>query len=91
MVDEKVEMDGVISLEGPILESIFGTYLLLKNYNVIPRNESYGIEHDALVLDFDDKNIIYECTGQENITPEKLDDFYERTITLHERLKKNGK
>jgi len=88
MVDEKVEMDGVLSLEGPILESIFGTYLLLKNYSVIPRNESYGIEHDALVLDFDDKYIIYECTGQENITPEKLDDFYERTITLHERLKK---
>ena len=82
------ELEGAISLEGPLLESVFAVHLILNGHNVVSRSSSYGVEHDILVDEYDGY-VFYECTGQQEITVEKIDRFRFDAIKLAEVLKKN--
>jgi len=82
-----IELDGYLSLEGPLLESIVALHLMTTGHRIVPRRSSYGVHHDILV-DAYDGYIFYECTGQAEITVEKIDKFRNDVLKLKERLEK---
>ena len=69
------------------MESVVALHLMTTGYRIVPRRSSYGIHHDILV-DAYDGYIFYECTGQAEITVEKIDRFRNDALKLKERLKK---
>jgi len=80
-----IELEGFLSLEGPLLEAVFALHLMSQGYRIVPRRSSYGVHHDILV-DAYDGYVFYECTGQEEITVEKIDKFRHDALLLKERL-----
>jgi len=60
---------------------------MVTGHRIVPRRSSYGIHHDILV-DAYDGYIFYECTGQAEITVEKIDRFRNDALKLKERLEK---
>jgi len=82
-----VDLEGYLSLEGPLLESVVALHLMSTGCKVVPRRSSYGIHHDVLVEVYDGY-AFYECTGQAEITVEKIDKFRNDALRLRERLEK---
>lgn len=82
-----LELDGYLSLEGPLLESIVALHLMTTGYNIVPRRSSYGVHHDILVEVYGGYTF-YECSGQAEITVEKIDKFRNDALRLKERLEK---
>lgn len=74
-------------LEGPFLEQVVAGYLVKNGKEVVPRLETGGIPHDILVKSYDGY-IVYECTGQREITEQKIDRFHSVIFKLHDILKK---
>ena len=59
----------------------------LSEKNVVRRKSTYGVHHDILVEDYDGYEV-YECTGQETITVEKVHYFREMINGLIDRIKR---
>jgi len=82
-----VELSGALSLEGPFLECVYATYLLLKGKRVVERSMTGGVQHDVLVEDADGFEF-YELTGQERIDWDKVARFRDAINQLADYLKK---
>jgi hypothetical protein len=83
-----IEFSGRLSLEGPLLESVFAAYLMSRGYKVVDRIETRGIQHDILVESYDGY-VFYECTGQESITEQKVNRFLFDIFRLDEVLRES--
>ncbi|MEM4303636.1 MAG: hypothetical protein QXQ70_07065 [Candidatus Caldarchaeum sp.] len=84
-----VELGGRMILEGPFLEQVVAAYLLKNGREVVSRIETGGVSHDVLVKTYNG-HILYECTGQREITEGKIDKFHRDVLTLHDVLKGEG-
>ena len=69
-----IEFDGALILQGPFLEQVWAVHLMTTGKKVVARTSTYGVHHDILVEDYDGYEL-YECTGQEEITKEKINYF----------------
>ena len=87
VLNAPIELEGYLSLEGPLLESIVALHLMVMGHGIVPRRSSYGVHHDILVGACDGY-VFYECTGQGEITVEKIDRFRNDALKLKERLEK---
>lgn len=84
-----LELSGALSLEGPFLECVYATHLLLKGKRVVERSMTGGVQHDILVEDADGFEF-YELTGQERIDRDKVARFRDTINQLADYLKKEG-
>ena len=83
---EPIEFEGALSLEGPLLESLYAAFLMKMGHKIVKAIETRGVQHDILER-ADDGFIFYECTGQELITERKIDRFLNDIFKLDEVLR----
>lgn len=86
---KKIILDGFNTLEGPFLEKIWAAYLLKKGKNVVERYETGGYHHDVLVNEYS-QSILYECTGQKEMTEEKINKLRADTFKIAKEMEKEG-
>lgn len=86
---EHDDLDGELTIEGPILETAYAAYSVIKGENVIPRKETLGVGHDLLIRK---KNgyVFCEVDGGEEISDEKILLFRDDVTKLNDLLKTNG-
>ena len=82
-----IELMGSLILQGPFLEQVWAVHLMTLGKNVVRRKSTYGVHHDILVEDYDGYEV-YECTGQETVTVEKVHYFREMINDLIDRIKR---
>lgn len=87
MAGQLQEFEGSVSLEGPLLESLFSAYLLRTGHQLVNAIETRGVQHDVLEKLYDGGFIFYECTGQEIITEKKVNRFLNDIFSLDEVLR----
>jgi hypothetical protein len=80
---------GALSLEGPFLECVYATYLLLRGKRVVERSITGGVQHDILVEDADGFEF-YELTGQARIDWDKIARFRDSINHLADYFRKEG-
>jgi len=83
---EPIEFEGALSLEGPLLESLYAAYLMKTGHELVNAVETRGVQHDILEKTYDGY-IFYECTGQELITEGKINRFLDDIFKLDEVLR----
>ncbi|MCL0099224.1 hypothetical protein M1O16_05280 [Dehalococcoidia bacterium] len=84
-----IVFDGSITLEGPFLEQVWAAYLLSQGKEVVARYDTLGTHHDVLVKSYD-SHILYECTGQAEMTSEKIDRLQSDAFDLAKKLSMLG-
>jgi len=85
-----IELDGSLILQGPFLEQVWAVHLMAQGKKIVARTSTYGVHHDILVEGYDGYEV-YECTGQELITPEKVHYFREMINDLIDILAREEK
>ncbi|MEM2216711.1 MAG: hypothetical protein QXP57_09145 [Nitrososphaerota archaeon] len=88
MHNQLVEFEGSVSLEGPLLESIYAAYLMRMGRELVKAIETRGVQHDILETTHDGF-IFYECTGQEVIKENKIHRFLDDILRLDEVLRES--
>ena len=78
-----------ITLEGPLLEHLWGALQVHQHATVVPRYETLGSHHDILVT-AGDHSIMYETTGQSQMSVEKVDRLSNDALQLSDRLQRAG-
>jgi len=85
-----IEFDGSLILQGPFLEQVWAVHLMAQGKKVVAKTSTYSVHYDIPVEDYDGYEV-YECTGQETITPEKVYYFREMINDLIDILAKEEK
>ena len=85
----KIVLDGFITLEGRFLEKVEAAYLMSQNITVRERVETGGYHHDILASDCF-STILYECTGQEKMTPQKIEKLGRDALLIKEAVQNEG-
>lgn len=85
---EHDDLDGELTIEGPILETAYAAYCVIKGEKVVPRKETLGVGHDLLIRK---KNgyVFCEVDGGEEISDEKILLFRDDVTKLNDLLKAN--
>lgn len=87
--NKKIILDGFNTLEGPFLEKVWAAYLLKMGKNVVERYETGGYHHDVLVNEYS-QSILYECTGQKEMSEEKINKLRADTFKIAKAIEKTG-
>ena len=87
--NKKIILNGFNTLEGPFLEKIWAAYLLKIGKNVVERYETGGYHHDVLVKEYS-QSILYECTGQKEMTEQKINKLRADTFKIAKEIEKMG-
>lgn len=85
--ERKIVLDGFITLEGRFLEKLWAAYLMSKGETVCERYETGGIHHDVLTQSYD-SHTLYECTGQERFTAEKINRLRRDALLIKQEINK---
>ncbi len=80
------DLEGCLTIEGPLLESAYAALCVSRGENVVPRYETMGVFHDILIKE-EEGYVVGECLGAPVVSPEKLSMFREEVLKLNERLK----
>lgn len=79
------DLDGILTLEGPLLEMVYAALCVARGEVVAPRYETLGVFHDIL-LRTETGYVVGECLGEPNVSETKLGVFRDSVLRLNERL-----
>lgn len=82
-------LEGFLTLEGPLLEMAYAALCVSRKERVIPRYESLGVFHD-LLLRKEKGYVVVECLGEPKVSSRKLAGFKNEVLELNEKLRGAG-
>ncbi len=84
-MDNDQDLQGSLTVEGPLLEMAYAAVCVARGEEVVPRLETLGVYHDVFIRG--SKGHIYcECDGQAEISPEKVKLFRDEVLKLNSLL-----
>lgn len=83
------DLEGHLTVEGPLLELAYAALCLAKGEDVAPRLETLGIYHDVLIRS--SKGYTFcECDGEAHVSKDKIDLFISEVLKLNSLLKSHS-
>lgn len=87
-MDSNEDLEGTLTLEGPLLEMAYAALCISKGEEVAPRQETLGVYHDVFIKG-SKGHIFCECDGESEITREKVTLFRDEVLRLNSLLISN--
>lgn len=84
-MDDDQDLQGVLTIEGPLLEMVYSALCVAKGEDVAPRMETLGVYHDVFIRG-SKGHIFCECYGQSDISLKKIELFREEVLKLNSLL-----
>ncbi len=79
------DLEGHLTVEGPLLELAYAALCVAKGEEVVPRLETLGVYHDVFIKS--SKGYIFcECDGESNVSQDKIDLFIKEVLKLNTLL-----
>lgn len=79
------DLEGFLTIEGPILEMAYAALCITRDEKVVPRYETMGVFHDILIHQ-EDGYVVGECLGSPLVSVDKLTQFRDQVMKLNDRL-----
>lgn len=80
------DLEGTLTLEGPLLEMVYAALCVARGENVVPRLETLGVYHDVFIRG-EKGHVFCECDGESDISEKKIYLFRDEVLHLNTLLK----
>lgn len=80
------DLEGALTIEGPLLEMAYAALCVARGEEVVPRLETLGVYHDVFIKG-SKGHVFCECDGQGDLSEQKVLLFREEVLKLNSLLK----
>ncbi len=85
-MEDDQDLQGSLTIEGPLLEMAYSALCVARGEDVAPRLETLGVYHDVFIRG-SKGHVFCECDGQKTISTEKLKLFRDEVLKLNSLLR----